>query len=89
MNELQPYQTRLDRASQIKVGDFLDLIEPNTTLRGTRGGKYTFAGVLVESRVVSAEQTPRGFSIKTRSGGSFTLPGNLANLTGAIVRRDP
>lgn len=103
---LQPYQTRIS-TSEVRAGDFLDLVEPEK-LRGPRGGRYRWDGLTVESRVTKAcwvyidlagqEQEVeasegwipgrlRGFRIVTRTGGRSLLPGNLAELTTAIVRR--
>lgn len=103
---IQPYMTRLDKASQIRAGDFLDWVDPQPSLRGPRGGRYRYEGQKVQSKVTSVAwllpgpagmeeidasdgwQPLRaaGFRIKTRQG-QVTLPGNLADLTSAVVRR--
>jgi hypothetical protein len=102
VKELKDYQQRLERASEIQPGDFLDEIEPNREIRGPRGGRYRYEGDRMQSRVerccwivggeeIEAEAEwrplkPDGFRIYTRAGRK-TLPGNLADLTSAIVRR--
>lgn len=99
--ELAPYQTRLARASEIRAGDFLDYIERAPSLRGPRGGKYRFAGTTVRSRVKRVawigagrheyDERPWGdlvgMKIVPATGPAFVLPGNLCDLTGAVVRR--
>jgi hypothetical protein len=113
MTELRSYQTRLDRASDIRPGDFLDVVEPNRDIRGPRGGRYRYDGLRVESRVVRVAwlvrdrvggrveelpaddgwraARPDGFRIVVRGISkerTVDLPGNLADLVSAVVRRD-
>ena len=101
--ELASYQQRV-RAREIQPGDFLDVVEAKSDIRGPRGGRYRFDGARFESRVEhvdwvdvdGVESDPgtgwrplrlRGFKIVTRAG-RVTLPGNLADIATAIVRRD-
>lgn len=81
----------LVRAREIRAGDFLDTVEP-ALLRGPRGGRYRWAGVTVQSRVVSAawvdsSEHARGFKIVPTTGPAFVLPGNSADIVDARVRR--
>jgi hypothetical protein len=105
MTPLADYQIRVT-ASEIRPGDFVDHIDPNTTLRGPRGGRYRYDGARVQSRVervtwvmadgseIGTDTTEHGwrplrlngFRIYTRAGRT-TLPGNLADLTTAVIRR--
>lgn len=90
MGELKSYQTRIP-TREIRVGDFVDQIESTRDIRGPRGGRYRFDGVLLESRVTAVgfdvDPTRFGFTIRTSSNPGIVLPGNLAELTTAIVRR--
>lgn len=89
MGELKSYQTRIP-TREIRVGDFVDQIESTRDIRGPRGGRYRFDGVLLESRVTAVGfglGRRFGFTIRTASNPGIVLPGNLAELTTAIVRR--
>jgi hypothetical protein len=76
------------RANEIQAGDFLDVIE-GKILYGPRGGKYRWRGLRVESRVVRVEELlGRGTRIVPTTGEAFVLPGNLADVVDARVRRN-
>lgn len=75
------------KTNEIRPGDFLDVILPKK-LHGPRGGRYRFAGVRVESRIVKIGPDERGRFVVTPSTGiAFVLPGNLADITEAKIRR--
>lgn len=80
----------LSKASELRPGDFLDLIEGKMLL-GPRGGKYRFDAVAVSSRIVSCGWVDadhrRGFKIVPSTGPAFVLPGNSAALVSAQIRR--
>lgn len=82
------------RASQILPGDFVEIIEPKI-VHGPRGGRYRWAGLIVGRRIVAVDPRPYrdGFKIVVERKGitgphdPVVLPGNLADLVDARVRR--
>lgn len=85
MADLYDFQERVPTTSLV-VGDFLYQVDP-AKLRGPRGGRYRWDGVKVDSGVAALEPTSRGLKVVPRTGPAFLLPGNLAELTTAVIKR--
>ena len=87
--EYPAFQERIP-TRELREGDFLYVVEA-TKMTGPRGGKYRFDGVRVDSKIEKCGYglDPRrySFGIRTRSNPAFGLPGNLADLTTAIIKK--